>query len=339
MADQPSQRDQTPDDEFPIPPAARYEPGPLTPILAVYYLLLTGAGVALIALAPDLREAGVLVIAVALGLAPIALHRARTQSAPPADLRPVMRALEHAAKRMSQMAQEGGLSEAAKRVLHRREEREMLRREIEQDIADGDFEAAMVLVRELAERFGYRADAEEFRAKINRVRLESLDRTVSDAVERLDALISERRWEDAYDEAARIQRLYPDSPRVDTLRDRVDQARGRYKLDLERRFLHAAQRDEVDRAMDLLKQLDQYLTETEAEKLREVARGVVSKARENLGARFKLLVEDAEWAQAVGVGERIMRDFPNTRMAEEVREMIDTLRARASGDTPQAASR
>ena len=39
-------------------------------------------------------------------------------------------------------------------------------RAIEEDMATGEWDAAMVLVRELAERFGYRADAEEFRARI-----------------------------------------------------------------------------------------------------------------------------------------------------------------------------
>lgn len=332
MPDQPIPHPTRPEaDESSIPPAAHYETSPLVSILAVYYGVLALGAVALIVLLPAMREAGIVSLGVILGLVPIALHRARTQSAPDADLRPVLRALELASKRLSTMTQESGLSEAAKRVLHRREERDLLRRAIEQDIADEDFEAAMVLVRELAERFGYRADADEFRARINRVRIESLDRNVGEAITRLDALISERRWEDAYDDAARIQRRFPDAPRVDTLRDRVDHARSQYKLDLQRRFLHAAQRDEVDRAMDLLKQLDQYLTDVEAERLREVARGVVSKARDNLGARFKLLIEDSEWSEAVRVGERIMRDFPNTRMAEEVGEMIDSLRSRAGG--------
>ena len=320
----------------PIPPAARHESNALVPVLLVYYGAIVIAAVGLIVFVPALRQAGVIALAVTLGFVPIALHRAKTQSAPLQDVRPLLRGLEHVSQRMESVTREGGLSEAAKRVLHRREERDLLRDAIEQDVRDEDWEAAMVLVRELAERFGYRADADEFRARIAQARAETLDRDVSKVVGRLEQLIEERRWGDAYQEAARVERLFPDSPRVDSLRDHVDEARRRYKTDLQRRFLHAAQRDEVDRAMSLLKQLDDYLTESEVEKLREVARGVVSKARDNLGARFKLLVEDREWSEAVRVGERITRDFPNTRMAEEVSEMIDTLRARAgeSAATP-----
>jgi hypothetical protein len=80
----------------------------------------------------------------------------------------------------------------------------------------------------------------------------------------------------------------------------------------------------------MLRELDNYLTPEEAEPLRELARGVIGKARENLGVRFKLSVQDRRWREAAEVGEQIIRDFPNTRMAAEVREVIDGVRARAS---------
>lgn len=229
------------------------------------------------------------------------------------------------------MTQEGGLSEVAKRVLHRRQERELLRRAIEQDIADEDWEAAMVLVKELAERFGYRGDAEEFRARIERARAATFDREVIEAMTMLDDLIRAGRWTEAYTEAARITRIYPDSPRVGDLRDRVEQARLRHRKDLERRFLMAAQREHVDEAMGLLKELDTYLTPTEAEPFQEVARGVIGKSRENLGVRFKLMVQDHQWQAAVEVGEQIINQFPNTRMAQEVRDMLPALREKSMG--------
>ena len=75
---------------------------------------------------------------------------------------------------------------------------------------------------------------------------------------------------------------------------------------------------------------DGYLTEDDAEQYREVARGVIGKARENLGAQFKMAVQDRQWETAAIVGQRILDEFPNTRMAEEIRSMMDTLRERAS---------
>lgn len=319
-----------PQDDLTIPPAARDESNPLVLFTLAYYALLALAAVGLMIALPDLRSEGVIALTIVLALAPIAWRVVSYKPAPDrGENRNLIRGFDHLSRRLETLVQESGLSEAAKRVLHRREERDLLCKAIEQDISDEDWEAATVLVRELAERFGYRADAEEFRTRIDHARAETMDRGVTEALFKFDKILHERRWGEAHREAARIERLFPDSPKAENLRDRVDQARRDYKLDLERQFLQAAQRDEVDRAMDLLKQLDEYLTEPETEKLREVARGVVSKAREHIGARFKLLVEDKEWTEAVRVGERIMGEFPNTRMAEEVQEMIDTLRARA----------
>ncbi len=227
------------------------------------------------------------------------------------------------------LTQEGGLSEGAKRVLHRRQERELLRKAIEQDINDEDWDAAMVLVKELAERFGYRADAEEFRGRVERARAQTLDRKVSDSLMVLDDMIRRRQWPEAYAESARVTRLYPDSHRVDNLRARVDEARLRYRRELERRFLLAAGREQVDEAVILLKELDTYLSPAEAEPFQEVARGVIGKLRENLGVRFKLAVQDHLWGEAIAVGEKIVDEFPNTRMAQEVRDLMPTLRERS----------
>lgn len=235
---------------------------------------------------------------------------------------------------MRQMQRESGLSEAAKRVLHRKDERQLLIAAIEQDIRESDWEAALVLTEELAERFGYRGDAERFRRRIDEARSGAIERSVGEGITRLDALVERQQWPDAYAEAARIQRLHPEAHQARDLRHRIDAARERYRRELERRFLGAADTDSVDEAMSLLKELDAYLTPAEAAPLAEVARGVISKSRENLGLRFKLLVQDHEYAAAVELGQRIIEEFPNTRMAQEVREITPELKQRAAMGGP-----
>lgn len=238
-----------------------------------------------------------------------------------------MRELRRSVERLSEYQV---LSDDARRVLNRARERELLIRAIEEDMAAEDWDAAIVLCEELAERFGYREDAEQFRQRVEEARSATRDRSVASAIAALDGLIVQRRWDHALSQAASIQRLFPDSPRVAGLRQRVENARERYKTDLERRFLHAAQSEGADDALALLKELDAYLTEAEAEPYRELARGIIGKARENLGASFKLAVRDRRWSDAAVLGERIIHEFPNTRMAEEVRTMIDGLRQRAA---------
>lgn len=238
--------------------------------------------------------------------------------------------VERLTRMVEQLSQHGSLSDDARRVLNRARERELLRRAIEEDIGREDWDAAMVLVKELADRFGYRADAEEFRQRIDSARAETLDRRFRDAVSSLDGLIMQRRWDNALAEADKIARLFPEVVRVATLRPRVEEARHHYKADLERRFLEATRDGDVDTAMKLLTELDSYLTESEAAPYKEVARGVIGKARDNLGAAFKLAVYNKRWVEAADLGDKIINQFPNSRMAVEVRSLIDGIRTKAA---------
>lgn len=273
---------------------------------------------------------GVVGMIIVLAVAPISWHLRRRNAMNITMIRK-MDSLNDAIRHLSDSA---ALSDDARRVLNRTAERDLLCRAIEEDINNQAWDAAIVLCNELADRFGYRADAEEFRARIELARHEIQERRVGDAIARLDGLIVQRRWDIAAREAMRIQRLFPESPRIEKLRDRVEQARNVYKQDLERRFLEAANSTaRVDEAMTLLKEMDAYLTEGEAEPFREVARGVIGRARENLGAQFKIALQDRQWGTAALLGRRIVNEFPNTRMAEEVRSMLDQILARAN--TPQ----
>ncbi|MGB0766638.1 MAG: hypothetical protein ACPGYV_02890 [Phycisphaeraceae bacterium] len=235
------------------------------------------------------------------------------------------------------------LSETAKRIAYRHEDIELLRSTIKLDIEKKDFDAAMVLVNEIGTTYGHREEAEEYREQIVAARTAETEEKVEKALVKLDEMLAAHKFEEATKEAHKIHRLFGESPQVHGIQRRVTHAREQYKHDLEREFLEAAKIDNVDRAVDLLKELDKYLTEQEAEPFRETARGVIGKKRENLGVQFKIAVHDKEWLRSVSVGEQIIREFPNSRMADEVRGMLDLLRERAAGqraaqprDTPVA---
>lgn len=229
------------------------------------------------------------------------------------------------------------ISETARRIAYRDRDLDLLRRTIEEDIERSDYDGAIVLVNELAETYGRREEAEDYRDRIEDSRMAEVDSKVSEAIARLDDVLDRKDFDLAGQVAARIQRLFPDSTRTQNLRRRVVHAREQYKLECERAFLEAAQRDDVEKAMEILMELDKYLTEQEAEPLKEVAKGVIGKKRENLGVQFKMAVHDHEWLLAVQTGEQIIADFPNTKMAEEVRGMIDLLRERAAGQSAAKA--
>ena len=311
-------------------------------LLGIPYLVLLLAGVAMLvvglvlyrqqadpAVALTLIGLGAGAIIVAVGMFPIAvsaLQRSNSQE----DV--------HELKLMLSAVHERQLvSEAAKRIYGRQHDRDLLRRAIQEDIVAGDLGSAMLLATELANSFGNKHESEEFREKIVSARAAQYQERVNNAVDNFERLLAGQHWDSATAEAAKLQRLFPESPRTAGLDERVVQARKQHKQELERKFLEAAQRDDVELATSLLQELDNYLTEGEAAPLLEVARGVFRKKKENLGVQFKMSVQDRDWIMAAQVGEHIIREFPNTRMAGEIRGMIDPLRERAAKQS--AASR
>ncbi len=231
---------------------------------------------------------------------------------------------------LAQIHEHTMLSDNAKRVLFRDRELGLLRGAIEDDITRGDYNAAITLCDEMANLFGHREEAEAFRAQIAQVRQEHYEAQVQAAGEQFQTHLAERNWSAVHQEAARIRRLFPDTHLADDLDRRIAQARQEHKQELERQFLEASGRDDVEAAMALLKRLDLYLSHEEAGRLTEVAQGVIVRHRENLGAQFRLAVNEHRWDQAAGLGETIVAEFPNSKMATEVRSMIDQLRTRAS---------
>src|SRR5690606_31279697 len=99
---------------------------------------------------------------------------------------------------------------------------------------------------------------------------------------------------------------------------------------LRARFTDAAERDRIDEALSLMKELDRYLSREEGEQFAPLAQRVITRHRERLSGEFRQAVQERRWADASRTGEVIIRDYPNTKMADEVRSMIDLIRTRAT---------
>ena len=221
------------------------------------------------------------------------------------------------------------LSDNAKRVLFRDRELQLLRNAIEDDIARGDYNAAITLCEEMSALFGQRQEAESFRSRIAQARAQQYELEVQAALDQFEASLEECSWAAVHQQASRLRRLYPDSHLVSGLDQRIEEARSRHKTDLEARFLEAADQDDPEAAMRLLKELDRYLSPDEAGRLSGVAQAVIHRHRDRLGSRFREAVSGHQWSEATQLGEAIVAEFPNTQMANEVRPMIEVMRARA----------
>ena len=110
----------------------------------------------------------------------------------------------------------------------------------------------------------------------------------------------------------------PTARRWPISQDRLDEARTARKKLLLQQWDEAVQRNEVDRGIEVLKDLDKYLTASEVAAFEESARGVFRAKLHNLGVQFSLLVAEKVWDRALGVAEEIISEFPNSRMAQEI---------------------
>lgn len=221
------------------------------------------------------------------------------------------------------------LSDRARAVAYREKDREVLRRAIQEEMARKDFEAAMILVNDIEAVFGYKQEADRFRQEIDSRRNEVLRQEVNQISGTIDQLCRDEKWDAALAEAQQIGRTYPNDSAATGLANQVQQKRANHKQQLLETWRDALKRSDTDGAIEILKKLDTYLTASEAAEIQEDARGVFRQRLKMLSEQFGEAVHQEKIPEAIGLGETIIRDFPNTRIAQEIRERMDVLKQRA----------
>lgn len=232
-------------------------------------------------------------------------------------------------KNLEVIAESSQLSDEARAIAHRDRDRTALRLAINEEIIRGDLEAAYALVEQLEARHGYRNEAARLRREVDLSKLQVHAYKVHEMVEQVRAKIEGMEWDHARREMDRLLAAHPENDEVKELPKLFAAKRGEHKRRLLKDWDESVQRNEVDRGIAILKQLDQYLTRNEAAALEESARGVFRTKLHNLGLQFSFAVSEHNWRDALAVGQQIVEEFPNTRMAQEVRERIQVLSQRA----------
>jgi hypothetical protein len=236
---------------------------------------------------------------------------------------------------LNEIHESGMLSDRAKAVAYREKDRDALRRAIREDMAKRDWEAALVLADDMERVFGYRQEAQKFRDEINKVQEDVIRRHVNEGLALVDRHCRAEAWSDALREAERMQSAFRGDPQVMSLPQDIERRRQQHKNQLYASFQDAMSRKDNDGAIEILKKLDMYLTRTEADQMQDTVRNLFKEKIHDLRTRFALAVQDHKWAESVRVGEEIVRDFPNSGIAREVKDKLETLRQRAA--EPQTA--
>lgn len=222
-------------------------------------------------------------------------------------------------------------------ITHRGRERNAIRLAFNEEIIRGDFEAANALVELLESRHGYRNEAARLREEVDLARGREKREKLHDSVIRLQGHMDAHDWDRARREMDRLVAEHPDHDQVRALPDRFARLQSEHKRRLLKEWDQTVHRNDVDRSIAILKELDQFLTRNEAAALEESARGVFRAKLRNLAVQFSLAVSGQEWRDAYEAGQEIIREFPNSRMAEEVKGRIHVLAKRAAEPIPLAA--
>lgn len=229
------------------------------------------------------------------------------------------------------MSEQQLLSDRAKAVAYRGNDREALRRAIREEMNNKDWDAALVLANEMETQFGYTQEAAALRAEITNNRTEVMRRQITEAANLIDQHTRAERWNQALREADRILHTYPNDEQVKRLPQEIENRRQGHKKQLLDSWKEAVGRKDVDGSIEILKKLDLYLTPVEAEAMQETARGIFKEKLNNLKDQFSRSVHEENWNEAIRIGDTIVHDFPNSRIALEVKDTMEALRQRASG--------
>ncbi len=311
--------------------------GSPAPLLAPIAGLLVAATLATVAIVvPEHRFAGpMLTGAIAGGIAALALLgvAARRSAATSGPAAPGIDAHD-LATRLARIDEHVMLSDASKRLLYRDRELDLVRMMLERDISSGDHDAALRLVDELGTQFGRLEEAEGHRERIASLRQAEVQTRLGSGMQTIRRHLANGDWTSAAAEADRLHRLLPDAPGLDGLANQIASARIRHAADIETRMREAHAEGRIDEAMRLLRELDRHLEGDESSRVVDVAQAIIVSHRDLVGRRFRDAVSEKRWPAAVELGESIVRDYPNTRMAEETTTLLPGIRARLNPGTP-----
>ena len=222
------------------------------------------------------------------------------------------------------------ISDAIKSVAFRQKDRQVIVDAIRQDMRAEQWESAELLIDDMERRLGCRQRAGELRDEMEHLKNSTRHEKIEAAVKDIHSLWMIHRYEEALQEADVLNRLYPEEERVHDLGEATEKHRQGHKQQLLKRLDKAVQNEDAEQGVELLKLLDAFLTPTEGAALKESARGVFRAKLQQMGVKFSLFVTEKKWDKALRLGQEIMSEFPNSRMAEEVREKLPVLERRAA---------
>ena len=246
------------------------------------------------------------------------------------NLEKVTNSLDKSREVLLQINQNTRLSESVKAVASRDADKQTLREMVFDKLQQQDFEATKEIIDEIARLTPYQELAKQLRTEAEGYRNASNQERINQVIAHIEKLSETYQWAKARALIERLVKAEPASEKAKAMRQRLIDKKNDRKRVLLTAWDDAVKRQATDRSLEFLRELDAYLTPNEGLALQEAARQVFRNKLHSLGVQFSLAVSEKRWAKALQAGEEIMQDFPNSKMAEEIRERLEILKDKAA---------
>jgi len=241
-------------------------------------------------------------------------------------LEEVTNALEKISSGLAQINHSTRVSETAKAIAFRDADRQSLREAVFDKLQQQEFSAAEEIINEIAKRPEYKELAEQLKKQTNRYHDATDHERLNQVIAHINKLVDDCQWGRASAQIEGLIKAHPDNEQAKAMRQILLDKKQERKRILLAAWDDAIQSQETDRSLDILKELDQYLTPNEGLALQEAARDAFRTKLHNLGVQFAIAVSEKRWVGALDIGQNIIADFPNSKMSEEIRGKLDVLK-------------
>ncbi|MBL7215349.1 MAG: hypothetical protein ISS71_06700 [Phycisphaerae bacterium] len=230
---------------------------------------------------------------------------------------------------LAQVSQASRLSDTAKEIVYRDSEQMELGEATLTKLHQHDFDDADAMIAAMAKHPKYQNLSERLKLKADKFRSATEEGRVNQIIAHINELFDQKLWIQAAAQIDNLMRNFPYSEKAKTMPGRLQERKDRHKRQLLADWDMAVRNKETDRSLEILKELDLYLTPAEALALQESASSVFKTKLHNLGVEFSVAVTENNWKKAMETGRHIVQNFPNSRMAAEIRSKMDILQERS----------
>jgi TolA-binding protein len=236
--------------------------------------------------------------------------------------------LEKIREELGQITQNSRLSESARQIAFRDNDRRAIRDAVFDKLQQQDFENTYRIISEMEALPGFKDLAGQLRLQADNYRGATAKERINQLIGHIERLFEDHQWAKASTQIERLIQTDPKNEMAQQMRQKLVEKKEERKKVLLQAWDDAIKRQATDRSIEILKDLDMYLTPNEALALQEAARDVFRTKLHNLGVQFSLAISDKQWAAALQTGQQIIHNFPNSRMAEEIAGRMEILKRR-----------